>query len=58
VDDEDLFRFVLEHIGAEPTFNLMMSTSHHPPYSVDVEKKGFDRNVVQSNSKGVPSRNN
>jgi phosphoglycerol transferase MdoB-like AlkP superfamily enzyme len=26
-----------------------MSTSYHPPYSVDVEKKGFDPNVVKSN---------
>src|SRR5438270_12143771 len=37
VDDEDLFRFVLEHTGPEPTFNLIMSTSYHPPFSVDVE---------------------
>lgn len=58
MDDEDLFRFVLEHSEPEPTFNLIASTSYHPPYSVDVEKKGFDPNVVQSNSKGGPSRNN
>jgi phosphoglycerol transferase MdoB-like AlkP superfamily enzyme len=49
VDDEDLFRFVLKHTGPEPTFNLIMSTSYHPPYSVDVEKKGFDPNVVKAN---------
>jgi phosphoglycerol transferase MdoB-like AlkP superfamily enzyme len=49
VDDEDLFRFVLQHTGPEPTFNLIMSTSYHPPYSVDVEKKGFDPNVVKAN---------
>ena len=40
MDDEDLFRFVLEHSEPEPTFNLIASTSYHPPYSVDVEKKG------------------
>ena len=49
VDDEDLFRFVLQHTGPEPSFNLIMSTSYHPPYSVDVEKKGFDPNVVKAN---------
>src|SRR5260370_647945 len=53
VEDEDLFRFVLEHTGPEPTFNLIMSTSYHPPYSVDVEKKGFDPPVVKANSNGA-----
>ena len=49
VDDEDLFRFVLQHTGPEPTFDLIMSTSYHPPYSVEVEKKGFDPNVLKAN---------
>jgi phosphoglycerol transferase MdoB-like AlkP superfamily enzyme len=49
VDDEDLFRFVLERTGSEPTFNLIMTSSYHPPYSVDVEKKGFDLNQLKSN---------
>lgn len=53
VDDEDLFRFVLEHTGPEPTFNLIMSTSYHPPYSVDVEKRGFDPAVVKTNANGA-----
>jgi len=41
VDDEALFRFVLEHTGSEPTFNIIMTTSYHPPYSVDLRAKGF-----------------
>ncbi len=49
VDDEDLFRFVLEHTGPEPSFNLIMTSSYHPPYSVDVEKKGFDLNALRTN---------
>jgi len=49
VNDEDLFRFVLEHTGPERTFNLIMSTSYHPPFSVDVEKKGFDSNPLKAN---------
>jgi phosphoglycerol transferase MdoB-like AlkP superfamily enzyme len=53
VDDEELFHFVLQHTGPEPTFNLIMSTSYHPPYSVDLEKKGFDPNVIKSNPIGT-----
>lgn len=49
IDDEDLFRFVLDHTGAEPTFNLIMTSSYHPPYSVNVEKKGFDPNILKAN---------
>ncbi|HEV2045641.1 MAG TPA: LTA synthase family protein [Chthoniobacterales bacterium] len=49
VDDEDLFRFVLEHTGPERTFNLIMTSSYHAPYSVDVEKKGFDPKVLKAN---------
>jgi phosphoglycerol transferase MdoB-like AlkP superfamily enzyme len=40
---------VLQHTGPEPTFNLIMSTSYHPPFSVDVEKKGFDPNALKAN---------
>jgi len=53
VDDEDLFRFVLEHTGTEPTFNLIMSTSYHPPYNVDLESKGFDANTLKSDPLGA-----
>lgn len=41
VDDEDLFAFVARSLGEEPTFNLIMTTSYHPPFSVDLEAKGF-----------------
>jgi len=53
VDDEDLFGFVLKHTGATPTFNLIMTTSYHPPYSVDLEKKGFPLNRVKSDPLGA-----
>ena len=53
VDDEDLFQFVLKHTGATPTFNLIMTTSYHPPYSVDLEKKGFPLDRVRSNPLGA-----
>ena len=53
VDDEHLFQFVLEHTGPEPTFNLIMTTSYHPPYSVDLEKEGFDSSRLKSDPLGA-----
>ena len=41
VDDEVLFRYVLDHTGTEPTFTMIMTTSYHPPFSVDLKSKGF-----------------
>src|SRR4029077_14608308 len=53
IEDEDLFRFVVQHTGTEPTFNLIMSTSYHPPYSVDLGKKGFDAQVLRADPLGA-----
>ena len=53
VDDEHLFQFALEHTGVEPTFNLIMTTSYHPPYSVDLEKTGFDSSRPKSDPLGA-----
>lgn len=53
VDDEHLFQFILEHTGSEPTFNLIMTTSYHPPYSVDLDKEGFDSARLKSDSLGA-----
>src|SRR5205085_8935911 len=54
VDDQHLFQFVLEHAEeTEPTFNLIMTTSYHPPYSVDLEKEGFDPNRLKSDPLGA-----
>ncbi len=53
VDDEHLFQYIAEHTGPEPTFNLIMTTSYHPPYSVNLERNGFDPNVVKSDPLGA-----
>jgi phosphoglycerol transferase MdoB-like AlkP superfamily enzyme len=53
IEDEDLFRFVVQHTGTEPTFNLIMSTSYHPPYSVDLGKKGFDAQLLRADPLGA-----
>lgn len=58
VNDEDLFRFALEHTGPQPSFNLIMTTSYHPPYSVDVEKNGFDPKVVRANARNADLSSN
>ncbi len=42
VDDEDLLRFVRATVPDDvPSFTLIMTTSLHPPYDVDVAAKGF-----------------
>jgi phosphoglycerol transferase MdoB-like AlkP superfamily enzyme len=42
VDDEYLLDFVEKTVDDKrPSFNLIMTTSYHPPYNVDVWAKGF-----------------
>jgi len=42
VDDEFLFDFILSRLDDDlPSFNLIMTTSLHPPYDVDTQSKGF-----------------
>ncbi len=49
VDDDALFRFILDRTGAQPTFDVIMSTSYHPPFSVDLEASGFDIETLRTN---------
>jgi phosphoglycerol transferase MdoB-like AlkP superfamily enzyme len=47
VDDEDLLRFVRASVPDDvPSFNLIMTTSLHPPYDVDVAAEGFAPRAV------------
>jgi phosphoglycerol transferase MdoB-like AlkP superfamily enzyme len=42
IDDEYLFEFIAGKVDdVQPSFNLVMTTSYHPPYNVDVWAKGF-----------------
>lgn len=42
VPDADLFHLIETTVSdGEPSFNLIMSTSYHPPYSLDVYGMGF-----------------
>ena len=53
IDDENLFHYIVEHTGSEPTFNLIMTTSYHPPYSVNLDMNGFDAQVIKSDPLGA-----
>ena len=42
VEDEDLFEYVVKTIdSSEYTFNVILTTSYHPPFSIDVCSKGY-----------------
>ena len=49
VDDRKLFDFVLKTVQASdtPTFNIIMTTSNHPPFAIDLQKEGFDKERVE-----------
>ncbi|MFC1537994.1 LTA synthase family protein [Candidatus Latescibacterota bacterium] len=41
-DDEYLFRFIEETVTDHtPSLNLVLTTTYHPPYDVDLESRGF-----------------
>lgn len=47
VDDEDLFAYVLRSVDDDqPSFNVILSTSNHPPFAVDVDRKGFPLRAI------------
>ncbi|PID29643.1 MAG: alkaline phosphatase [Candidatus Cloacimonadota bacterium] len=42
IEDEKLFNLVLNKVDkSKKSLNIIMTTSYHPPYSIDVYKKGF-----------------
>jgi len=49
--DEYLFKAVEKHIvdnKTEKAFHFILTMTNHPPFTVEVEKKGFDRKRIQS----------
>lgn len=54
VDDEHLFDFTQRTIKDNlPSFNLILTTSFHPPFSVDVKAKGFTLNAIPPELKNI-----
>lgn len=52
VTDEELLHNAYSYIAAqgfgEKVFHLILTTSNHPPYSIDVDALGFDREAVRA----------
>ena len=47
VDDEHLLDYVAAHVPDDtPSFNVILSTSYHPPFDVDVYGKGFPLKTI------------
>lgn len=50
--DKILFEHVYQYIEGHPaqkTFHIILTTTNHPPYTIDVGKEGFDKNKVLQN---------
>ncbi len=50
--DKDLFSYISQHIAAQPesekVLHVVMTTSNHPPYTVDVVREGFAKEQVRA----------
>jgi len=54
VDDEYLFDFVFKTVRDDtPSFNLILTTSYHPPYDIDVRAKGFSLTEIPQDLKSL-----
>jgi len=52
VDDDYLFEFVLKNTGDDaPSFNIILTTTNHPPYDIDVRAKGFNLREIPAELK-------
>lgn len=47
VSDNVLFDFILENTTDTPSFNMIMTTSNHPPYDIPLEKYGVPLQKIQ-----------
>lgn len=54
VDDEHIFSFVMDTVtDARPSINLILTTSFHPPFTVDLASKGFPEKALPSSVDGM-----
>lgn len=48
-NDRNLFRALAAHLeGEDPTVHLIMTTSNHPPYNVDLAAEGIDVQAIEA----------
>ena len=58
VDDEYLFDFVAKTVtDGEKSFNLILTTSYHPPYDIDVHARGYPVKEIPEDLEEVYDRN-
>ena len=54
VDDADLYKAVLGQVkNDKPGFHVIITVSNHSPYTVDLDKEGFDPSIVTA---GLPEK--
>ncbi len=54
--DEYLFKAIEEHLAEEPpTVHLIMTTSNHPPYNLDLAAEGFDFDSTLAEVEKLPN---
>ena len=54
--DENLFNALLAHLPDEPpTVHLIMTTTNHPPYNLDLAAEGYDVKAVTEALKKIPN---
>ena len=54
--DENLFNALLNHLDEEPpTVHLIMTTTNHPPYNLDLAAEGFDVKATIETLKKFPN---
>ena len=56
VDDEYLFEFVKNNVDKDiPSFNVILTTSNHPPYDLDLDQIGFTGHKLRDDIKATKS---
>lgn len=56
VDDADLYDFILTTLNDDvPSYNVILTTSNHPPFSVDLERAGIDLAYIREEMKHYPN---
>lgn len=54
--DEDLFKAIEKKLDKEPpTVHFIMTTTNHPPYSLDLKAEGYDAEKVLAEIKKLPN---
>lgn len=54
-NDRAFYKYVYEKVRGKdkPTFNLLMTSSNHPPYSIDLKKEGWTMDRIPESLKDV-----